>query len=244
MVHLNYTDRKRISADHVELELAESGTTSTLSARLHHIDKLDFPPDAVLVLEAQRRYESMREPMGTVAAPVDVQELELDLFDSLDGVSIRLKVVAADGSGLLLGVADRLKAADRKRKGRRSLLPFRASHELGEEVWRLDFSGDFPIVLINAALPDWNGLARSPIFIQLVYPELLRQIATWALGGELDDEDSPRNDWLIFLRGMGLPDDGWEPEDADEVARLADDVVARFCREHKLMTRLAAVETD
>lgn len=245
MVHLNFTGRKRIRSDHVELELNESETTATLSARVHHLDKLEFPPDALLILEAQRRYESMREPMGTVAEPIDVDGLELDLFDSLDGVSIRLKVIDAKGSGLLLGVADRLKATDEGRAGRRSLLPFRASHELGEEVWRLDFSGDAPIVLVNAGLPDWNGLVRSPVFTQLVYPELLRQIARWALGGELDeDEDSTRADWLTFLRELGLPEDDWEPGDADEVARLADEVVARFCRAHRPTTRLATTQEE
>ena len=65
-----------------------------------------------------------------------------------------------------------------------------------------------PQLLVNRdAKPSWKELARSPYFITLVYPEVLRRILLKVLvednWSEEDDDSDWGSDWIRFARNLG-----------------------------------------
>ena len=243
MARLNFTDRKRITRDFVAIDLREVDQGLELDAAVHDLSPLALPADASVFVELQRRVQSVRHSLGTVANPTRITSQLIEEFDSPVGIVMRVIVVASDGSGRLLAVADKLKpATGNGEDGRSPLLVFRGSSTMGEEVWRLDLSNDIPVVEVNNAVGDWNAFARSSTFVAVVYPEVLRQITIWAIGlGVPDDDDAPNSAWARFIETLGLPTSAWPMvgDDEDDTADLVNEVVATFCRRHKFASQIA-----
>ena len=82
---------------------------------------------------------------------------------------------------------------------------------LDQQLWKLDFESDPPRLLVNKdAKPSWKEMARSPYFIALVYPEVLRRMLTRAFEdwAEDDEEGGWRADWVRFAKNLGGARDG------------------------------------
>ncbi len=84
------------------------------------------------------------------------------------------------------------------------MLPVRLAKDLGDEVYRVDFEGQRPMLLVNDRLGDWRAVAREDVFQALVYPAIVREILTRVVmvEGHAPDEDDEdwRNQWLTFAR--------------------------------------------
>src|SRR5262249_34359078 len=112
------------------------------------------------------------------------------------------------------------------------------------EVYRLDFSNDGPILLVNRAAGDKDAIVRSPLFMSIVYPAALREILNRIILVEgLDDPDddgeSPEARWLRFA--TGLPGVGPIPaKDDGDRDQWIDDAVAAFARQQAMLDRFIA----
>lgn len=234
MPRLNFTGRRRISHDHVKISVATQDPQITFSARMS-LETYGFPATATLIVEAYRQLELCRFEFGTVTRPIPPPICRLAEFGTLDGVKFRLKVVSSDKPhGRLLGVADRIvainEALDRTR--RIPLLNVKG-HDLGREIWKLDFT-DEPILLINYRLANKHALARSSVFQAMVLPEVLRAILNRVLLVDqyryFEDEDDWAARWLRFASsfpGVGdVPDD----PDMDLDMEWIDSAVSAFCQ--------------
>lgn len=244
---VNFTGRKRIERAHVPtLRVTHPDDDSVLLDVQVDLDDLELDPSAVIVLDAYRKSTRERIAMGTVASPLQLAARRLELFSDPHGIQYRLAVIApgdAGEPGVLLGVADRLRAAgedDGPTTGR-PLLPFRSDPGLGQRVWALDLNGDDPFVRINPSIGPWNDFVRQPTFAALVLPEILGQVVRWLVETRVgDEEDGPIADWVEFIDRLGceLPEPGIEP-DADEMDVLVDDVAMRFASRYGFVDRLA-----
>lgn len=234
MPRLNFTGRRRISHDHVKISVATQDPQITFSARMD-LETYSFPATAALIVEAYRQLELARFEFGTVTRPIPPPNCRLAEFGTLDGVKFRLKVVSIDEPrGRLLGVADRIvainEALDRTR--RIPLLNVKG-HDLGREIWKLDFT-DEPILLINYRLANKHGLARSSVFQSMVLPEVLRAILCRVLLIDeyryFEDEDDWAARWLRFASSFpgvsGVPED----PDLDLDMEWIDSAVSAFCQ--------------
>jgi hypothetical protein len=203
-----------------------------------------LPADARISVEAYRQTTWMRFDFGIVSAITPPADRRLTEFDTTEGLLFRVKVTAARGAaGRLLAVAEQLPFTTKDTEGAtQPLLPVKPQ-DLGSEIYRLDHTGARPILLINKQIGDWRQLARSPAFVCLSYPQMLREILTRILCideyHEIDeDDDDWRAQWLRFasrLPGSSAP----PPDDTDE-SRLDDwinDAVAGFARSHGMADR-------
>ena len=194
-----------------------------------------FPRDARVRVEAWRGAAFQRWDWGSVGAPTEPSERARRLTDVPETSQFRVCVIAADDSGRLLGLADKL----RPRLPVESLLPL-VPADLGSEVWRLDYGqGDDIVVLkVNRDLPDFDLTVRTdPAFRGLVMPQVLRSVLERALLVEREDPEDPEgrwSSWFDLARGI-LPEGDPPPVDReaqdDEIARAdrwIDDVVAAF----------------
>jgi hypothetical protein len=244
---LNFTGRKRISREHVRIALHEkAGETATFDADLGGLKEYKLPDDALVFVEARLQTRWMRFPFGTVGAITPSSDRRLTEFDSIDGVLFSVKVTSAsDRSGMMLAEADRVpvRLPGEVEERRQPLLPVKAD-DLGHEVFRVDFSGPTPMLLINRAAGDKDTLARSPLFMSLVYPAALREILTRIIHVEQYEEYDEEGDgwmdrWLRFT--SKLPNMGPVPgKDEDDSDIWIDDAVAAFAKQQGMLDRFVA----
>jgi hypothetical protein len=235
---LNYTGRVKVRREDVAVRVDPANGSFVLSANLS-LGEYEFPPGALVFLEAYRQTTWMRFPFGTVDSfqPPPAGERLLSEFEYVEGVLFRLKVTSPDDH-MLLGVADRIPAGNPSDDAdRESLLPVFPA-QLGDEVWQLDLS-DEPRLLVNkSAVSDWRQLATSPIFVALVYSAALRQVLETILIGhqyrDLDDELDWRSKWLRFATRLPGVDRELPEKEEDTARQWVSDVVASFSRKLQL----------
>ncbi len=233
MPRLNFTGRRRISQEHVKISLVVDGH-NTFSVRMN-LEGYGFPDSAAVIVEAYRQLELARYEFGTVVRPIPPPNCRLTEFGALDGVRFRGKVVSVDEPhGRRCDVADRIVASNETLdQTRRIPLLNVKGHDLGREVWRVDFS-DEPLLLINYRLCNKHSLARSGMFQSLVLPEVMRSILSRVLLIDqyryFEDEDDWAARWLRFA--SSFPGVGEMPDDADPEldAEWIDAAVSAFCQ--------------
>ena len=236
----NYTGRRRIELQRVSIELQEpqDGGTPTFTAELD-LSEVDLPSDAPLVIIAQRDRTAMRFPWGTAGAPTPPEDRRL--VDVPVNPHFRVTVLAPDGSGKLLALADQIHPT---RANRRESLLWLEEKDLGQEVWRLDFpdsDGSNPTLQVNRNIPEISNLAsRDDVFLAPLVPEILRSILARALLVEDIDPAEPDTQtswgrWMGFTRRFYAADypeidvDG--NRDRTSVSNWIEAAVAAFTRE-------------
>lgn len=231
---LNYTGRIKVHRTDVRLATREVGGALSFDADLRLID-YELPAEALVFVEAYRQTTWMRFSFGTVAAMQPPVDLWLNEFDSPDGILFRVKVTQAKDEHVLLAVADRIPLAQPDQNADQESLLEAVPWELGDELWRLDLDGE-PRLLVNvSATADWRQLAKSPVFVALVYPAVLRQILMNILAQEhrdTDDDSDWRSKWLRFATLLPGVDPELPAKDADddEYRRWSDDAVTAFAK--------------
>ncbi len=244
---LNYTGRKKIRREDVSIALHEKpNVPATFDADLTKLAVYKLPGDATVAVEARLQTRWMRFPYGTVGAITPATDRTLAEFDSVDGIMFSVKVTAATGDpGKLLAEADGIpvRFPGEAEERRNPLLPVK-SDDIGHEVYRLDFSNDPPILLVNRAAGDKDAIVRSPLFMSIVYPAALREILNRII--HVEDLDDPDDDgeswqarWLKFA--AALPCIGPVPakEDGDR-DQWIDDAVAAFAKQQAMLDRFVA----
>lgn len=192
----NYTDRLRIRRSDVRIVLREKEGHFEFDADLRALVEYDLPPDSFLFVEAYRQTNWMRFSFGQVGAISPDVNRTLSQFDSPNGILFRVKVTPNADIHTLLAEADRIPLArpEQSEGERTPLLPVKPQ-KLGEEIYRLDFSDDRPLLLINSEAGNYAAIGRSPAFVSLVYPAVFREILTRILLVEKHDDESNVDDW-------------------------------------------------
>lgn len=221
---LNSTGRKQIArADaRVRLRATENNEPPIFDLDLH-LDDYGFPPDARVRVEAWRSNAVQRWDYGTVGALTPLPDEERRMRDVPPSSQFRVLVVANGGSGRLLGHLPSIRPV----LPQKSLLPVREAgeDELGEEVWRVDFSDDdLPELLLNSSVTGISEIVRSDkAFRSLVMPAVLRSVLTHAVidqrADSEDDESSSWNGWFRLAERLHpdaeIPSLGHGAEDSE-----------------------------
>lgn len=248
---LNWTGRRRITRDRVDIAISREAGRPAFSARITLAD-LGLAPDARVVVEAYRQAAYMRFAYGTVAFITPPHSTWLEEFDPPEGVLFRVKVIGVGADdGRILAEADQIRPVDptADESGRKSLLTVRGE-ALGDEVWqlRVDEGSQPPELVVNSELGiHWKTLARDPHLFWLVYPSALREILRAIVRGgvpETDDLADWRVQWLRFAERQ--PGVGPRPEEADPEAQLEwiEGVVRSFCRANRLREKYQRLFAD
>jgi hypothetical protein len=233
---LNYTGRKKITSDHVEVRVLDPAPGEPLRATMKlDLTGLDLPPSASVIVEPYHRSSSMKFDCGTVRAPEIPSVMTLDEIDQSGSVLFRIKVVDGDGSrGKILAAASRIRpASNDEGLGRRSLFPI-LHRDLGDMVWKVDVDGPCPCLILNNRIPSFAAqILGSPMMRGILLPTALKDVLTrLALDPSEDEEDdSPwKEDWMRYcteeLGASKLPD----LATPDERNEWIEEVVKAFCR--------------
>ena len=239
---LNYTGRKRILRKDVSIQLRRT------AAGVHSFDAdlrlsgYSLPAEAHVYLEAYRQTKWMRFDFGSANSARPPSDCILGQFDTAEHVLFRVKVTSADGSGLLLAEAHAvpLLTGEQTSQEKVPLLPVRPD-DLGHEVWRLDFSDDRPLLLVNRRIEDSRAFTRNPFFVAVVLPDALRQVLMRILcidkHYDTDDPDDWRSRWLLFATSVLNMPTLAETGVQSEMEYWIDAAVESFCRRFRMMDR-------
>lgn len=237
----NYTGRRKIDRKDVSVVLREDRGDWVFDADLR-LAEYRFPRNAEVWIEAHRQNLWMQFPWGTVSAIHPPQNRRLTEFDVPDGILFRVRVVQPPGQEhhKLLGEADGIlfiKVGESNAERRPLLEP--VPDALDQLLWKLDIESDPPRLLVNRdARPTWKEMARTPHFIALVYPEVLRQLLSYVLITDqwIDDDEETgwQSDWIRFAKLLGGLASPPPPADREGRQTWIDEAVSAFARRHQL----------
>lgn len=238
---INFTGRKRLTSEDVSITLNNEAKPLTFEVSHLVLERHDLPPDALVRVEAYRQTLYAPFDLGTITDFSLPGNLELPDFDYPDGVRFRVKVTAVsepiEGQLLAEGSGIRPVWANGELE---SLLTVRPDANLEQEVFRLDFD-DAPVLLINERTGQWREVARTPVFVSLVYPVALRTILTHILSDGAPEDAAEGDDWralwLKFAKTHpGISDPPETPEDSQD---WIEEVVKAFCKRQEIYTNFA-----
>lgn len=237
----NYTGRVRLSRLDTRFILRQQDGNLNFDADLR-LAEYSLPDDALVFVEAYRQTNWMRFPFGTIGVVSPPNDRILTEFDSPEDILFRVKVTKAYDEHVLLAEADRipLLLPEQQETKRIPLLPV-MSDDLTDEIWRLDFSDDRPRLVINKSAGDYRIIGRSPSFVSLVYPAVLRQllirVAVIDRHDDTDDNEDWRSLWLRFA--LSLPGSGELPDEDESEERIdwVDGVVKVFATRNHMLTK-------
>ena len=231
----NYTGRRSIRRQDVSVTVRLDGKVWAFDAECRFAP-YKFPHNAEVWVEAHRQNIWMQWPWGTVSG------MRASLERRLSEFGVRVVHPQGPEHHKLLGEVDQIqptKAGDASDRRRHLIVP--VPDALDQQLWRLDFEQEPPQLLVNKdAKPSWKEMARSPHFIALVYPEVLRSILSRILleneWSDDDDEEDWQSDWIRFARNLGgLASMPPEHQKTDRETWI-EDAVAAFARRMQLRT--------
>jgi hypothetical protein len=247
---INFTNRKKIKRKDAKIFIHPSDNGSlTFDANLH-LDRYGFPKEAKVSIEAYRQTSWMRFPFGPVSNINPPFDRSLTEFDSPEIIRFRIKVTSANKpKGVLLAEADQIQPEfhEKDKEDQFPLLSAKPDGDLENQIYKIDYS-DRPILLINSKAGDWRSIARSPAFISLAYPSILREIMNRILYVEkhFDTEDVGdwRSQWLLLAINMPgvyeMPDE----LDKDKIDDWISEAVFAFCRHFNIKEKFSNYWTE
>ena len=243
---LNFTDRAKINRAAVQIALRRGEDGILAFDPRVTLDALRAPASARVYIEAYYRSSYMRFDCGTVARFSPPADRRLTDIDSDNVVRFRLKVVDnSAGEHRIVAVAEDITVAEKEDATRRSLLPVNFC-DLGDQVWRVSFEANGPVLDLNRSIRNIEVLAKSDArFFALVNPAAVREILTKILlVDRYESAEDGEEWWSLWLRwGSELTDDA-VPEDEDERQAWIEEVVAAFCGRHAVASRFDAPEGE
>lgn len=242
MRSFNYTGRKKISHDNIMLVVyVDSNGVSTFDAEFD-LTKYKFPGRSKIIVEAYYQASWMRFSFGSIAEQFIPSVISLSEFEDIDDIKFRLKVTDRD-EDRIIGLADRIKPTFNEQGDPKDfeMLPVK-SGDLQGAIWKIDYSGERPILVIDKKIGDKNILRTDRDLRALIAPAALREIMLRIFLHEkhldLDDMDDWRSQWVKFCVGFGVDDPPEEDSEVDEIYLWIDDSVARFSRSAHLLAEL------
>lgn len=188
---LNYTERKLIKASDVIIALDGAGPISW-NAEIKPACFADLPKDANIIIEVVRKHSFMLFECGTVGEYFLPEDRKLVDIAGAEYAKFRLKIVD-NNSGKILATTNKLQPETGEKH---TLLPVIES-DLGDEIWKLDFSSDEVELHINNKIDtSYNkGQMGRSLYSPAVFREVLFYIIFVEQHEYSENPDQKSDDW-------------------------------------------------
>jgi hypothetical protein len=248
---LNYTGRRTLSAEQVEIRVnegsGEKNPTFTAAFDLTSLSGLDT--SAKVYVEPYVRSSSMRFDFGTIGVPSTPADTALSELDAAGSLLFRVKIVDESASvGRILAHASGIRPRNPEDEGpsRKSILPLCIT-DTGQEIWRLAYNPDSgPVLEISNKIVGLAARIKAdPLLQGAIYPHALRVFLNQFLG-ENEPETGLKwvDDWHRFLKALTGRDLQEDELDEDEVESFTDDAVKTFLDVNGFASKAAKHEEE
>ena len=219
---LNFTNRTKIEANHIQVVAREDNGRGFLQVLNLDLSEYEIADDSPIILEAKiSRYGNFRLELGVTPNPNLTARLEIpkEFFTSAE---VRIKILEPNGSGKIVAFAEDVEVDIPETSGIRSMLPTIKVASFSHRVWRLKVDANGFSIELNQNFPHVDEVTLSNEFLAIVIPDVIRQIAI-----SIASEDCPVSQlkvekWQALFRSVHqdrLDLQSSEPENwADEVA--------------------------
>ncbi|HEX9161416.1 MAG TPA: hypothetical protein VF980_06875 [Thermoanaerobaculia bacterium] len=245
---LNFTERIRIPRSAIRIELRREKDGILAFDPELDIGAIEAPKNARVYIEALYRTSYMRFDCGSIADFAAPQDRRLTDIDSDRIVRFRVKVVDQSGGERRIVAAsnDITVSCDRAGSGAQLSLLEVNFDDLGDQVWRIHFEADQPILELNNRIDGIERLARQDdAFFALVYPAAVRAVLTQFLLVDGWDENDEGNDWPeLWIRWAREMIADPVPADPDDRRAWIDDVIVAFCGLHRVADRMRSASEE
>ena len=177
-IRYNYTNRNPIEQQNIDIQLVFKGEHVSFIPKVK-FGNYEYPPAAHAFIEVFRKFQLVRFDFGPVANPHLLEAPSLDEFggpNEIMGLFFRVKVVDPETKEIL-ALSKPIRAGNDPGGSAESILPLARLPEDCNLLWKLDFS-DGPVLYINKKLD--TQVTRKDYFIALVFPEVMRQVLSYA----------------------------------------------------------------
>jgi hypothetical protein len=242
----NYTKRRRIPPSSVRIDVRKQGFDAPVFDANINLDGLKLPDAANVFVEAYYKASYQRFDFGTVGKLSPPEKRVLDEVERGSAIFFRVKVVdQTEVEGKLLAELDDIAGAEGgdESTSRYCILPVNFK-DLGEQVWRLDFSGNRPVLEVANFVGAEGFVRNDPLFFSLVYPEAVRQVLRhYLLDQEAEFEpthETPEGMWALFVLSFfpDTPPTAAEDETGEGREEWIESVVEAFCNKLQVKTKL------
>lgn len=240
----NFTGRKKIPSKFISIQKISNGNSNYFIANLD-LQKLGFPNDAFIYVEAYHNANFLRFNFGTIQnikSPIDTS---IDELPEIENVLFRVRVVDESTShGRILGNAERIKPRNDLESGEReSILPVKFEN-LKNQIWKITFDQDLPgPVLVFNNEKNFPGIRirvqSDNNFFSLIFPAAIRTILTKMADEDKLDRDS--DDWSAHWVQFSEDILGVSPtpsHDSPEIDNWIDEIVDSFCLKYNSINRI------
>lgn len=233
---LNFTKRQRIRRNEVDLEAEQVDEGISVQVGLD-VSELDLPRSREITWFVEAYYGTYHFERTHLPAPNDHGDIRdeflLKGWTEQGTVKFRFKGVESE-TGRLVAFGDQFQTEVGQDEQVRSLLPV-VEGDL-DEVWKVDFGGDAPHLVLNSDLEGLHQLSVQDEFRALVYPEVLRRILNhYFIEEELspDDlhEDEAAYKWLAFANRLSTTEMPSIQDGKEARRQWCDDCVSAFAGE-------------
>lgn len=231
----NYTKRIKILQKDIVISLTDDNNGDlSFEANLSKLASYEFPSESSVFVEAYRQTEWKRFDYGMVGSITPSVDKDLSNFGTKDGILFRVKITD-EKTGKIIAEADRIPFVmpNQQENPRLPLLPV-CPKNLGDQIFRVDYTGPRTILEINVEAISPHQIAHDPAFIALAYPVIIKEILTRILliehHFEIDDDDWMSN-WLQFASSFpGVGEMPLKGDTQDVCYEWIDNVVSAFCK--------------
>jgi hypothetical protein len=241
--HFNYTDRKRIPRERVQIVLKERGGGPPTFDAVLDLSEMNLPDAGRVFIEAYYRASYMRFDFGTVGKIGSEEDRALRDIDNREHIQFRIKIVdLTEEQGKLLAEVDRIAPTPADGPAERISILAVKLEDLGNQAWGLDLTDtSIPTLVLNREIGSKEYVRSNETFFALVFPAVVREILTQVLIIEAEQEyepdgssDSWQERWLYFVCSMPSVDP-LPPTDAElmEKAQWIDHALRVFCDSHQ-----------
>lgn len=243
----NYTKRVKILQKDIVITLTDDNNGSlSFEANLSKLVSYEFPDECSVFIEAYRQTDWKRFDYGKVGALAASIDRDLSNFGTKDGILFRVKITD-EKTGKIIAEADRIPfvTPDQQENPRLPLLPV-CPKNLGDQIFRVDYTGPRTILEINIDAISPHQIAHDPAFIALAYPVIVKEILTRILLIErhfdMTDDDDWMSNWLQFANSFpGVGEMPLENDTKDMCHEWIDNVVSAFCKRQQVRKNFSEV---
>ena len=247
----NYTGKVNFNRNVIEVKLQDDNKNFEVKLNNDDLKKNKFPSESSIILEVYNRYKNKRFSLGTIGKPHITTRFSLDEFSGYDKktLRLRLKIIAADNSGLLLGKIQNLKFVNHENceSGSISILPLKRE-DLDKMIWDLDTNEENDVYLVeNINLTNSNFIQDFNRFGSLVFPEIVRRILTdiliidHAKWENASDTTYWQVKWLLFAKTLNekeIPKEAGPDENKEQKKEWILECVNSFTNQLELVDKI------